>query len=69
MKAKYEGRCPICKLRIMKGDDVSHGRWKVDVPEQHNYVTHYTRDAHTRIAKWAHSDCKETMEVKNEVVS
>ena len=63
MKAKYSGRCPICNLHIYKGDDVSFGRWKVDVPERHNYVTHYTRDAHTKVVKWAHTDCAEVMSV------
>ena len=53
-KAKYEGACGICGKAILKTQLVVRGRWTREIPELHNYVTHYTREAHTRTFKYAH---------------
>ena len=64
MIAKFAGRCPICKLRIYKGDDIESGHWPVEIPEKYNYVMQRTEGGHTRTFKYAHSMCAEVMSVK-----
>ena len=57
-KAKYEGACGICGKSILKTQLVVRGKWTLKVPERHNYVTHYTREAHERTFKYAHEVCE-----------
>ena len=64
MKAKWPGRCPICKLRIYKGDDIERGRWTRDIPERYNYDAQRSEGGYTKTFKYAHSMCAEVMSVQ-----
>jgi hypothetical protein len=63
MKAKFAGRCPICNLRIMKGDEITAGRWQRDIKEKYNYMQQRTEGGGTRTFKYAHTQCAEVMDV------
>ena len=59
MKAMYPGHCPICKLPISVGQEITGGRWKRKVKEQYNYVALRTVGGYTKTYKVAHSRCVE----------
>jgi len=65
MKARFAGRCPICNLRIYKGDDITRGVWTREVAERYNFEQQRTEGGYTRTYKYAHSDCSQVMEVEN----
>ena len=65
MKARYPSRCPICNLRIYKGDEIERGRWYREIPERYNYDKLRSEGGYTKTFKYAHSECSEVMEVKD----
>ena len=65
MKAKYPGRCPICKTSIIKDEEiVKIVPRKMRLPYRHGDGYFGPRYV---MSSYAHQECKEVMEVKDDI--